>query len=162
MGATTRSSNTQSRATTSSRRRASDSAWILGLNPTSAESNPLPPNRPVQLENGALWRHTSAPVGAWRSLVARFVRDEEVAGSNPVAPTISTPPPALPESSITIRTLSRLAIVRTGTLVAVLVLLAYGPVLDAGPADLIVIFDDEDVVWQCRPALDCPDFRIID
>ena len=25
--------------------------------------------------------------GAWRSLVARFVRDEEVAGSNPVAPT---------------------------------------------------------------------------
>ena len=26
--------------------------------------------------------------GAWRSLVARFVRDEEVAGSNPVAPTI--------------------------------------------------------------------------
>jgi hypothetical protein len=27
-------------------------------------------------------------VGAWRSLVARFVRDEEVAGSNPVAPTI--------------------------------------------------------------------------
>ena len=27
-------------------------------------------------------------VGAWRSLVARFVWDEEVAGSNPVAPTI--------------------------------------------------------------------------
>ena len=26
-------------------------------------------------------------LGAWRSLVARFVRDEEVAGSNPVAPT---------------------------------------------------------------------------
>ena len=25
-------------------------------------------------------------VGMWRSLVARFVRDEEVAGSNPVAP----------------------------------------------------------------------------
>ncbi|ETI82270.1 MAG: hypothetical protein Q618_VCMC00002G0092, partial [Varibaculum cambriense DORA_20] len=24
----------------------------------------------------------------WRSLVARFVRDEEVAGSNPVTPTI--------------------------------------------------------------------------
>ncbi len=26
-------------------------------------------------------------VGAWLSLVERFVRDEEVAGSNPVAPT---------------------------------------------------------------------------
>ena len=26
-------------------------------------------------------------VGMWRSLVARFVRDEEVAGSNPVIPT---------------------------------------------------------------------------
>ena len=26
--------------------------------------------------------------GVWRSLVARFVRDEEVAGSNPVTPTI--------------------------------------------------------------------------
>ena len=30
-------------------------------------------------------------VGAWRSLVARFVRDEEVAGSNPVAPTMPGP-----------------------------------------------------------------------
>lgn len=28
------------------------------------------------------------PTGMWRSLVARFVRDEEVAGSNPVIPTI--------------------------------------------------------------------------
>ena len=26
--------------------------------------------------------------GVWRSLVARFVRDEEVAGSNPVTPTV--------------------------------------------------------------------------
>jgi hypothetical protein len=26
-------------------------------------------------------------IGVWRSLVARFVRDEEVAGSNPVTPT---------------------------------------------------------------------------
>src|SRR6185437_9385755 len=26
--------------------------------------------------------------GVWRSLVARFVRDEEVAGSNPVTPTL--------------------------------------------------------------------------
>ncbi len=29
--------------------------------------------------------------GVWRSLVARFVRDEEAAGSNPVTPTISSP-----------------------------------------------------------------------
>ena len=28
--------------------------------------------------------------GVWRSLVARFVRDEEVAGSNPVTPTNKT------------------------------------------------------------------------
>ena len=27
-------------------------------------------------------------VGMWRSLVARIVRDDEVAGSNPVIPTI--------------------------------------------------------------------------
>ena len=27
-------------------------------------------------------------LGVWRSLVARFVRDEEVAGSNPVTPTM--------------------------------------------------------------------------
>ena len=26
--------------------------------------------------------------GVWRSLVARFVRDEEAAGSNPVTPTV--------------------------------------------------------------------------
>ena len=30
---------------------------------------------------------TSIPVGAWRSLVARIVRDDEVGGSNPLAPT---------------------------------------------------------------------------
>jgi hypothetical protein len=29
--------------------------------------------------------------GVWRSLVARFVRDEEVAGSNPVTPTSGMP-----------------------------------------------------------------------
>ena len=29
-------------------------------------------------------------IGVWRSLVARFVRDEEVAGSNPVTPTTQT------------------------------------------------------------------------
>jgi hypothetical protein len=30
-----------------------------------------------------------SPVGAWRSQVARIVRDDEVGGSNPLAPTIS-------------------------------------------------------------------------
>ena len=30
----------------------------------------------------------SSHLGVWRSLVARFVRDEEVAGSNPVTPTL--------------------------------------------------------------------------
>ena len=29
-------------------------------------------------------------VGAWRSLAARIVRDDEVGGSNPLAPTIRT------------------------------------------------------------------------
>jgi hypothetical protein len=29
-------------------------------------------------------------VGAWRSLVARIVRDDEVGGSNPLAPTITS------------------------------------------------------------------------
>ena len=30
---------------------------------------------------------TGTSVGAWRSLVARIVRDDEVGGSNPLAPT---------------------------------------------------------------------------
>jgi hypothetical protein len=34
-------------------------------------------------------RRASA-VGAWRSQVARIVRDDEVGGSNPLAPTIIT------------------------------------------------------------------------
>ena len=33
-------------------------------------------------------RYTSGSSGLWRSLVARFVWDEDVAGSNPVSPTI--------------------------------------------------------------------------
>src|SRR3954453_6886411 len=31
--------------------------------------------------------HNGHSVGAWRSLVARIVRDDEVGGSNPLAPT---------------------------------------------------------------------------
>ena len=30
-------------------------------------------------------------IGVWLSLVERLVRDQEVVGSNPIAPTISTP-----------------------------------------------------------------------
>ena len=33
---------------------------------------------------------SSAARGVWRSLVARFVRDEEVVGSNPATPTIES------------------------------------------------------------------------
>ena len=42
----------------------------------------------------SIWRHgrgvryaVVASRGVWRSLVARFVRDEEVVGSNPATPT---------------------------------------------------------------------------
>ena len=31
---------------------------------------------------------THRALGVWRSLVARFVRDEEVVGSNPATPTL--------------------------------------------------------------------------
>ncbi len=34
-----------------------------------------------------LFAGTPAYIGMWRSLVARVVRDDEVAGSNPVIPT---------------------------------------------------------------------------
>jgi hypothetical protein len=33
-------------------------------------------------------RYTNHVVGEWRSLVARLLREQEVAGSNPVSPTI--------------------------------------------------------------------------
>ena len=54
--------------------------------------------RPLRIPfgRGLSWRAEGVilrrSVGAWRSLVARFVRDEEVAGSNPVAPTICDVP----------------------------------------------------------------------
>ena len=62
-------------------------------------------------------RLDSAGIGVWRSLVARFVRDEEVAGSNPVTPTTKSPGQALamsrwpgPSSSLaTIRTMRSLS-----------------------------------------------------
>src|SRR5437762_14170079 len=40
-------------------------------------------------------RDADDPVGAWRSQVARIVRDDEVGGSNPLAPTIPTDQPTL-------------------------------------------------------------------
>ncbi len=32
----------------------------------------------------------SGPIGVWRSLVARLLREQKAAGSNPVTPTTST------------------------------------------------------------------------
>jgi hypothetical protein len=43
--------------------------------------------RPGPLLSSAGSVATSTSVGAWRSLVARIVRDDEVGGSNPLAPT---------------------------------------------------------------------------
>jgi hypothetical protein len=49
----------------------------------------------VGCRGNALWRGAGtvryavvASRGVWRSLVARFVRDEEVVGSNPATPTV--------------------------------------------------------------------------
>src|SRR5207237_4675841 len=60
---------------------------------------PIPGDRDGQSSVPAVPRYgaarLSAPGGTWRSLVARSVRDAEVAGSNPAVPTeheISSPP----------------------------------------------------------------------
>ena len=50
----------------------------IGLHPASKSG--IPAARPRN--------RVASDVGAWRSLVARFVRDEEAVGSNPAAPTI--------------------------------------------------------------------------
>ena len=39
------------------------------------------------MDKSIRWTYTVFSVGVWRSLVARTVRDGEVAGSNPVTPT---------------------------------------------------------------------------
>jgi hypothetical protein len=39
---------------------------------------------------GAVRYAVQASSGVWRSLVARFVRDEEAVGSNPATPTFAT------------------------------------------------------------------------
>jgi hypothetical protein len=53
----------------------------------AATEAPLPRQVGPCYHSVALSGHS---VGAWRSLVARIVRDDEVGGSNPLAPTIST------------------------------------------------------------------------
>ena len=63
--------------------------------PADARPPPHRPGRRRRPPPQRRWR-TSARlatrgIGVWRSLVARFVRDEEVAGSNPVTPTNKRP-----------------------------------------------------------------------
>ena len=53
--------------------------------PSPLPDSPLPESRLPCYHSVALSGHS---VGAWRSLVARIVRDDEVGGSNPLAPTI--------------------------------------------------------------------------
>ena len=55
-----------------------------------------PAGRPRRLCYHAHALHNGHSVGAWRSLVARIVRDDKVVGSNPAAPTI---PPASERSN---------------------------------------------------------------
>ena len=76
-------------------------------------------------------RSGGSSAGVWRSLVARFVRDEEAVGSNPATPTSPTPPPARP-SRATIRPVSR-GLVLTGV-VALALTLVTAPAADAAPA----------------------------
>ena len=63
--------------------------------PVRLYSQHQPKAEPVPL-NAALaltphFQYTRIYIGAWRSLVARFVRVEEVVGSNPAAPTNKIP-----------------------------------------------------------------------
>ena len=58
--------------------------------PADRRPTGAPPARPAGVPNltlGAVGYYCSARLGVWRSLVARFVRDEEVVGSNPATPT---------------------------------------------------------------------------
>ena len=48
-------------------------------------------------------RGPSREFGVWRSLVARFVRDEEVVGSNPATPTLDGAGAVAPAPSISRR-----------------------------------------------------------
>ena len=67
-------------------------AWLhvsagIGTSPYAPDPLRLPPGSdPADLDAP----HARLPRGhgVWRSLVARFVRDEEAAGSNPVTPTM--------------------------------------------------------------------------
>ena len=61
---------------------------LVATRPVEGEVKPCPSSEP---QEGPAMIHglcqTSTSVGAWRSLVARIVRDDEVGGSNPLAPT---------------------------------------------------------------------------
>lgn len=60
-------------------------------------SCPRPPAHAIILKLSTGYPQT---FGMWRSLVARVVRDDEVAGSNPVIPTIGTSPGSLQEPGL--------------------------------------------------------------
>ena len=65
----------------------------MTLTPKALQLRPLAADFGPPLRSGmlAVLRSRSAiarQLGLWRSLVARLVRDEEAAGSNPVSPTM--------------------------------------------------------------------------
>src|SRR5690606_26374620 len=75
----------------------SDSGWPVDPRPRCSPSPPAddgrrrPDSRCLTLLEYAPTRCMTGPpimIGLWRSLVARLVRDEEAAGSNPVSPTV--------------------------------------------------------------------------
>ena len=78
-------------------RRAGEDTVRRSRRSSAAAGRPDPPGeeaarlaaRPAVYSVGPVERAPS--VGAWRSLVARIVRDDEVAGSNPVTPTSGKP-----------------------------------------------------------------------
>ena len=51
---------------------------------------PSGPRGPAPLSAGRVAANSLVRIGLWRSLVARLVRDEEVAGSSPASPTTTT------------------------------------------------------------------------
>ena len=69
-------------------------AGPLRLPPGGDPAHPGPATDPADRAGSAcsarLRSASAGSIGVWRSLVARFVRDEEAAGSNPVTPTLST------------------------------------------------------------------------
>ena len=62
----------------------------LAIDPTNGGGPRFPDGGTLGYHPGDLFPERAPSVGAWRSLVARIVRDEKVGGSNPLAPTISS------------------------------------------------------------------------